>query len=202
MLFMNRKFHWMVAGMLALSAPIAGASVLTYTASLSGAAEAPPNGSAGTGSATLLIDLVANTMTLDVVFSGLTGNTSASHIHCCTALPGTSTAGVATQTPTFSGFPLGVTSGSYNQTFDLGLASTWNPAFVTANAASVAAAEAAFLTGLHDGKAYLNIHTNIVPSGEIRGFLREVPEPGVLSLLGLSLGGIAAVGARRRNQPA
>ena len=54
-------------------------------------------------------------------------------------------------------------------------ASSYNPAFVTANGGTVAGAEAALLAGLHAGTAYLNIHTSMVPAGEIRGFLVEVP---------------------------
>jgi hypothetical protein len=44
---------------------------------------------------------------------------------------------VATTLPTFAGFPLGVTSGTYINTLDLTLASSYNPAFVTANGGSM-----------------------------------------------------------------
>ena len=107
---------------LAVSAPLAGASLVSYSSTLSGAAEAPPNGSAGSGAATLLIDTLARSMTLDVNFGGLTGNVTAAHIHCCVAVAGAGTAGVATQVPTFAGFPAGVTAGTYHQVFDLDLA--------------------------------------------------------------------------------
>lgn len=178
-----------LAGALALSAPLAGASLVSYSTVLSGASEAPPNASAGFGAATLLVDTSALTMTLDVSFGGLTGNVTASHIHCCTAVATTGTAGVATQVPTFVGFPSGVTTGTYHHVFDLTLASTWNPTFVTNNGGTVALAADAFLNGLDDDKAYLNIHTNVFPGGEIRGFLtRDVPEPAMLGLLGLATG--------------
>ena len=116
--------------------------------------------------------LIATTIaeTVNVSFSGLTSGTTASHIHCCVAPPGN--AGVATTTPTFPGFPLGVTAGTYNQTFDMTAATSYNPAFVTANG-GVAAAEAALFAGLQTGQAYLNIHTSMFPGGEIRGFLQE-----------------------------
>lgn len=87
------------------------ASVITYTASLSGPNEATPNASPGTGFASVIIDTVANTMEVQVQFTGLTGTTTASHIHCCTTTALTGAAGVATTTPTFTGFPTGVTSG-------------------------------------------------------------------------------------------
>ncbi len=155
----------------ALLANSAFAAVTTYTATLSGASEVPPTPSAGTGSAVVIVDTTANTMQVIVSFSGLTGNTTASHIHCCTATTASGNAGVATTTPTFLGFPLGVTSGSYNNILDLTQASSYNPAFITANAGSTPASEAALLAGLAAGKTYLNIHTSAFPGGEIRGFL-------------------------------
>jgi hypothetical protein len=109
-------------------AGISHASIIVATASLTGPNESPPNASTGTGNAIVTIDTVLNTLTVHVAFSGLTSGTTASHIHCCT-LP---TAGVATTTPTFANFPLGVTSGTYDNTLDLLLASSYNPAFVTA----------------------------------------------------------------------
>ena len=81
------------------------ADVLNYQAILSGSIESPPNASAGTGVASINYDTVAHTLALSIVFSGLTGTTTASHIHCCTATPFTGTAGVATTLPTFTGFP-------------------------------------------------------------------------------------------------
>lgn len=110
------------------------------------------------------------------MFSGLTGNTTASHIHAATASPGAGTAGVATQTPTFSGFPLGVTSGTYFNTLDLTLASSFNPTFVTANGGIVANAEAALVAAMFAGESYLNIHSTVFAGGEIRGFLMAVPD--------------------------
>src|SRR3954464_4732249 len=94
---------------LALNHP-ASAAPITFVAALSGANESPANASAGTGSVRVTIDEVANTMRVEATFSGLTGTSTASHIHCCTAIPFSGTAGVATTTPNFAGFPLGVTS--------------------------------------------------------------------------------------------
>jgi hypothetical protein len=150
--------------------------------------EVPPNASPGTGTATLVID--GNSMEISVNFAGLLWPTTVAHIHCC-ALPGNN-AGVATTTPTFPGFPDGVTSGTYNETFDLTLASSFNPGFVTAEG-SLANARTTFITGLNAGEAYLNIHTTEFPAGEIRGQWAIVPEPQTwaLMIVGFVLAGVA-----------
>jgi hypothetical protein len=52
------------------------------------------------------------TKRVEVTFTDVVGTTTAPHIHCCTAVAGISTAIAATMAPTFTGFPLGVASGS------------------------------------------------------------------------------------------
>jgi hypothetical protein len=148
------------------------AAVIHYHCNLSGAAEAPPNASLGLGGAEVTIDNVANTMRVQCTFAGLLGNTQACHIHAATAVAGTGTAGVATLTPAFTGFPLGVTGGSLDHTFDLTLTATYNGPYVTANGGTAAGAQAALLAAIAAGKAYFNIHSTVVPGGEIRGFLQ------------------------------
>ncbi len=185
----------------ALTAPLpAAAGMVLYKTHLSGAAESPPNASPGTGLVELLVDTVASTMEVKVDFSGLVGTVTASHIHCCTAVPGVSNAGVATVTPTFTGFPSGVTSGSYDHVFDMLLASSWNPAstaFLALHGGDTALAFHDFLAGIDAGKAYLNVHSTFRPGGEIRGFL-AVPEPAGLLLLLSAVGAMLGVSGRRR----
>jgi CHRD domain-containing protein len=182
---MLRRIPLLIAAALVLAAVPASAAILNYHCNLSGPAEAPPNLSPGIGGAEVTIDDVANTMRVRATFSGLLGNTSACHIHCPTAVAGTGTAGVATMTPAFTGFPLGVTAGSMDHTFDLTALATYNGPFVTANGGTAASAEAAFLAALVAGKAYFNIHTTTVPGGEIRGFLNAFdPVPTVQSTWG------------------
>jgi hypothetical protein len=146
-----------------------------YYVNFSGAAEVPSNNSTGTGKATITIDLVANTMRVQADFSGLLAGVTASHIHAATAVAGTGTAGVATSVPTFTGFPSGVTSGTYDHTFDMLLSSSYNPAYITANGGTPASAWAALRAAIAAGKAYHNIHSSLFPGGEIRGFLIPCP---------------------------
>ena len=164
------------------------ADAVEFFATLSGAAEIPPSGSPGTGSAHVTFDPVLHTLHVQAVFSGLGSPDTAAHIHCCAPQP--ANVGVATTLPTFSGFPTGVTSGTYDNTLNTLLASTYNPAFVTANGGTPVSAETALVTGMVLGQSYFNIHTNAFPGGEIRGIL-VTPEAGTLLLLGIGLGGIA-----------
>ena len=181
-----------------LAAASAHAAILHYDANLSGPAESPPNASPGTGFAEVDVDNIANTMHVHIDFTGLVGTSTASHIHAATPLPGSGTAGVATTTPTFAGFPLGVTSGTYDNTLDLTQASSYNPAYVTANGGTPASAEAALLAAMANGQSYLNIHSSVFGGGEIRGFLLPVPEPSTAMLAAFGFAGLALWRWRRK----
>jgi uncharacterized repeat protein (TIGR01451 family)/CSLREA domain-containing protein len=170
---MQRTIRLFAVGFaLLLGLPAVHAATFVYSATLSGANENPAVVSPGTGNTIVTLNTTAHTLRVQATFSGLTSNTTAAHIHCCVAPP--MNVGVATTTPSFAGFPLGVTSGTFDQTYDMTLASTWNPAFVTAQG-SISAAEAALTAGLAAGQAYFNIHTVNNGGGEIRGFLAIQP---------------------------
>jgi hypothetical protein len=181
-----------------IAAPtVVRADAITYDAVLNGASESPAITSPGIGLAILTINTVAQTIEVNVTFSGLVSPNTSTFIHCCTATPEDGNAVVASTVPTLPEFPSGSTSGSYDQVFDLTAASIYNPAFVTAQG-SVANAETALLTGLADGEAYLNIHSKVYPGGEIRGFFLPVaavatPEPSSLWLFGIGLLALAGV---------
>lgn len=175
-------------------APAANSAILTFDAELAGTNEVPPNASPGTGQGRVEIDTVLRTMRLELSFMNLLSPTIASHIHCCVA-PGAN-GGVATQVPTFVDFPLGVTSGTYLQVFDMTLASSYNPAFITAQGGTPLSAFDALVANMQAGLTYLNIHTDEFRGGEIRGQLVKVAEPGTLALMLIAC--VALLAARRR----
>lgn len=191
------SFILATAATFALAGPVAAHESI-YAAPLLGASEVPANPSPGSGTTTVTIDFDLVTMRVQASFAGLLGDVTAAHIHCC-VLPGANV-GVASQTPSFTGFPTGVKAGSYDQTFDMSVASSYNAAFITANGGTVGSAFSALVLGLDQGKAYFNLHSSEYPGGELRGLLVPVPEPETHVLL---LAGLAAVAfAVRRCRPA
>lgn len=189
------------AAILALATAVpAQAAITVYTANLDGPSEAPPNASPALGLVAVTVDDSSFTMRVQTAFFGLTGTVTAAHIHCCTAVAGSGTASVATATPTFPGFPSGVTAGFYDQTFDMTLASSYRAGFITGNGGTPTTAFAALKSGLDDGKAYFNVHTTTFGGGEIRGFpMAPVPEPQTYALLLAGLGMLGWVARRRQH---
>jgi len=190
-----------------LSVASAAAATIPFSAILSPANEVPPTASTGSGTAILDLDLVAHTLRVRIAFAdlvpttpaGAPSGTTAAHIHCClpSAFATGVNAGVATTTPTFAGFPLGVLAGTYDNTLDLLSASSYNPAFVTLAGGTVATAETTLINGLLGGLTYLNVHTTAFGGGEIRGFVVQVPEPETYALL---LAGLAVIGIAMRKR--
>jgi hypothetical protein len=176
----------------------ANAALITYHSSLGPEAV----GATGSGFVTLVFDDATSALSIQAQWSGLSGLTTVAHIHCCTATPFTGTVGVAVTPTTLPGFPAGVSSGSYSRLIDLTQTSSFTAAFLNNFGGGTAAgATSALLSGLEAGRAYFNIHSNLFPGGEIRGFpLRVVPEPGTLALLALALIGVAAASGYTRRQ--
>jgi CHRD domain/PEP-CTERM motif len=166
----------LAAAAMAASLP-ASAVISTFSTSLSGIGEPVPTSTA-TGSATVSFDDVLLTVDVDLSFAGLANSSPFGHIHCCTAAACPPNAGVKVE---FTGFPA-VSTGDYSKVFTLS-----SSAFST------------LLTGVQDGKAYVNIHTpGTYGGGEIRGFLAPVPEPETYALMLAGLGVLAWVAKRRR----
>ena len=156
----------------------ASATTFAFMATLSNVGEPVPT-STGSGTASVIFDDVALTVSVNESFANLVNNASAAHIHCCTALPLTGSSGVALG---FAGFPSAKT-GVYSNTFTLATGP-----FAT------------LLAGTQAGKAYVNIHSpGLYAGGEIRGFLMPVPEPETYALMLAGLG-LVGVAARRRSK--
>jgi len=184
-----------LAAAAACAPALAQAQTGVIRAVASGPAESPPNGSPGSSVATFTLD--GDIMTADIPFQDLLAGTTTAHIHCCTTAAFTGVAPIAIP---FMDFPLGVTSGTYSQSFDLSDATIYDPAFLAAFGGTPASAGAALIDGITANEAYLNIHTSQYPGGEIRGFLvaAPIPEPATWGMLGLGLAGVGALARRRK----
>src|SRR5438034_8691956 len=92
------------------------ANAITYPISvtLNGAQEVPANTSTGTATLTGTYDDATNKLKYTITFSGLSANTTAAHFHA-PAPPGISAPVIFAAT----GFPTGVTSGSYTDSIVL-----------------------------------------------------------------------------------
>jgi len=186
-----KAFRVLFAAGLLATASTAQAHVVSFAGTLA------PEAAGATGSGFVQVDYEEeiHRLTINTTFSGLSGNTSIAHIHCCVATPGTGNAGIAVTPNTLPGFPAGVKSGSYLRNLDLSADGVFTSGFLAANGGSKAASEVALINALTAGNlAYFNIHTSALPGGEIRAFLNPVPEPGTVALMlaGLGLLGLAA----------
>ena len=172
-----------VVAAIALGIASTAGALTIYSAVLSGANEVPPAASPGSGLATVSLSDDLSTLTVHMVFSNLLSLDTAVFIHCCA--PVGVNAGVSVNFGS-AGFPLGVTSGTYDHTF------------VPLSASLLSGISLSdFVTGLNAGEAYINIHTSMFPGGEIRGQL-AVPEPTALMLLGVGVAATAVSAWRRR----
>ena len=167
------KIHTLLAGLAValLCSTLAHAMQTTIEVSLDGPQAGVPT-SPGTGSATLVLDDVADTLHVSLTYSGLLAPTTNAHIHCCAA-PGASADVIIPFVPPFV---TGSTSGTFENTF-----------------AVTDAQEVQLLSGL----SYINIHSTAFPLGEIRGQI-VVPEPGQAALIVLGLVALGGRGWRRR----
>ncbi len=153
------------------------AGIFIYTGTLSGAASVPTNGSTATGTYTVTVDDVLNTVAVSLTFTGLTGGpAAAAHIHCCVAANANGPVVIP-----FTGFPA-ATSGTYSNTFT--------------------GVSVANILGIKAGNAYINIHNAVFPGGEIRGQIgaaQGVPEPATWAMV---IGGFGFIGGAMRHRRA
>jgi len=118
------------------------ALVYPFNLNLSGVNENPPNASPATGNIVGTYDDVTKVISFNLTFSGFVGTSTAAHFHA--------PAGLTTNAPVrigFAGFPTGVTSGNYANSYVL-----------------TAQQEGWLMTD----SMYVNVHSTSFPGGEIR----------------------------------
>jgi hypothetical protein len=135
---------------------------ITYTATLTGANERPtPVTSSATGTWTGVLDPQTNTLTYTLTFSGLSANSTASHIHAQGDV--NTAAGVVLNFQNFAGgttlFSPGTTSG--------GAAGVVNMSGGTVTGFSITGDS--LRKAMDAGMAYVNVHSTAHTGGEIRG---------------------------------
>lgn len=181
--------------LLALTLATAAQAHLTF---FSGTFAPEAVGATGSGTLSMEYDEDAHTLFIDAAWSGLSGTTNNAHIHCCTALPNTGTAGVALATGgILPDFPLGVSAGTYTKLIDLGMTTSYSAGFVSTSGGTALGAEQRLMANLASGNAYFNIHSTTFGGGEIRTFATVVPEPGTWALMALGLAAVGGVARRR-----
>jgi hypothetical protein len=151
----HRTTAWAAAALILaiVSAPMAAGAATTFTATLTGAQETPPNASPATGTGTVTLNDAQTTITVSLSFAGLVGASTAAHIHG-PAAPGVPAPVIFPLT-----IPLGVTTGS-----------------VTGATFAVTPAQVA---DLRAGLWYFNVHSTVFPGGEIRGQILDTTAPTV-----------------------
>jgi CHRD domain/PEP-CTERM motif len=155
----------------ALTGTVRAAS-LQFEANLDGLQEVPPNASPAFGFADLTLDSITGAFSLNAgsSYSDLLGGATAATLNG-PAAPGTNAAILSVLTLDSPGSMTGTISGS-------GTLAAGNIADMIA------------------GNTYINIRSQVFPSGEIHGQLFAVPEPSTLLLGALGMIGCAITGRR------
>ncbi len=152
----------------------ASAATVTLTGAFSGALEATPNASPGTGTVTVIVDDVLNTANVTMNYSGMLTAGLNAGVYCC-QIPdlGVVLPKIIFLTP-FTVGTSGSVSGTYGTTH-------------------------ANILSLEGGGGYINIITDGFSGGEIRANLApaSTPEPTTCAMIGL---GLTALGLFKRRK--
>ncbi len=148
-----------VAALVLFAAAPASAQQFTLTATLTGAGETPAPGinTGAFGSATVVVDMTARTVTYSVTVYNLPSGVTASHIHA---------GAVGTPGPVVVSFAPALNS-SNDFSFSGVVPDT---AFALNPAIGIRSADDMFQAIL-GGNSYVNVHSTVNPGGEIRGQL-------------------------------
>jgi hypothetical protein len=158
---MRRVLSVVIAGALTLLfSAQARAQTLTFTATLSGSNEAPPVAATGAGGfATITINLSAQTLDWVVDVFNFPSGVTAGHIHA---------GGAGVAGPVVVNFV--VPTGASN---DFRLTGTARPADVVARQPQGVNSWEDLVQAIMTGNAYVNVHSQVNPGGEIRGQLTQ-----------------------------
>ena len=159
------------------------ASSVPFTVSLLGTNQVPPNFLGAAGSGSLTFDDVANTVSFQVTAVNLHGSAVAAHIH---AGPAGVNGGVQFDLLANADVSGPITIGTTTIPNSFGFIGTSKP-IAHSLILAIFAAPLNF---------YVNLHTSVFPSGEIRGQIAPVPLPPAVWLLGSALAGVGLL--RRR----
>jgi hypothetical protein len=161
--------------LLFVGSQVASAVTLTFEANFDGLQEAPPNASPAFGLGDLTLDTVSGLVTITTgTYQDLLGGATAVTLN-----------GMA---------PLGTNAGILlNLTLD-------TPGAATGTFSGGGTLGVMAVGGMQAGNTYINIRSQVFPSGEIRGqlFPVETPEPGSITLAIVGALGLAACARRRQ----
>jgi hypothetical protein len=168
------SFRWAVLPLIGacLLGASASAAILTFEANLDGLQEVPPNASPGFGFGELTLDTVTGFVTItNSSYQDLLGNSTAVTLN--DAQIGSNGVTILVLTLDNPGVTTGTFSGSGTIT-------------------------AGQVTDMIATNTYINIRSNVFPSGEIRGQLFVVPEPSSLLLACTGVFGLFLMRHRRK----
>jgi hypothetical protein len=168
------SFRWAIIPLVGacLLGASASAAILTFEANLDGIQEFPPNASPAIGFGELTLDTVSGFVTItNSSYQDLLGNSTVVTLN--DAMIGSNGVTILSLTLDTPGATTGTFSGSGTIT-------------------------AGQVTDMMNTNTYINIRSNVFPSGEIRGQLYVVPEPSSMLLACGGIFGLFFVGRRRK----